>query len=209
MNLNIYDMFFNHLNRYTSGSLQKPTKYTLITVDKAKNIWYNNIMRNSQIGLFDEDKRMARLNELKDPLEKLNAVINWEMFREVLTRVCQKEDTGKCGRPPFDVILKFKMVVLQRLYNLSYDNLEYMVTDRLSFMRFLGLGLNDAVPDSNTIWIFVEKLTKAGVMYTLFDIFNKMLEDEKLITHKGTIVDATFVEAPRQRNKREEKKISR
>ena len=130
--------------------------------------------------------------------------MNWEIFRDELTRVCQKEDYEKGGRPPIDVIVKFKASVLKRIYNLSYDQTEYQINDRLSFMRFLGLGLNDKVLDAKTIWDFENTLANAEMGEILFKMFDEVLESEGLITHKGTIVDATFVDAPRQRNSRDE-----
>lgn len=100
----------------------------------------------------------------------------------------------------------FKILFLQRLYHLSDDQTEYQINDRLSFMRFLGLGLGDKVPDAKTIWLFKDTLSKAGVMRQLFDRFDELLEDAHLITKTGTIVDATFVDAPRQHNTRKENK---
>lgn len=98
----------------------------------------------------------------------LNSVMNWEIFRDELTRVCQKEDKEKGGRPPIDVIVKFKVAVLKRIYNLSYDQTEYQINDRLSFMRFLGLGLNDKVLDAKTIWDFENTLANAEMGERLF-----------------------------------------
>ena len=103
-------------------------------------------MRNIQLGFFDTENRYERLTQLGDPLEKLNGAIDWEMFRDKLTAVCQKEDYTKRGRPPIDVIIKFKASVIRRIYNLSFDQTEYQINDRLSFMRFLGLGLGDKIP---------------------------------------------------------------
>ena len=163
-------------------------------------------MKAIQIGFFDEENRYKKLTELGDPLEKLNSVMNWEIFRDELTRVCQKEDYSKGGRPPIDVIVKFKASVLKRIYNLSYDQTEYQINDRLSFMRFLGIGLNDKVIDAKTIWDFENTLANAEMGEKLFCMFDAVLESEGLITHKGTIVDATFVEAPKQRNSRDENK---
>ena len=120
--------------------------------------------------------------------------------------MCQKEDYSKGGRPPIDVIVKFKASVLKRIYNLSYEQTEYQINDRLSFMRFLGIGLNDRVIDANTIWDFENTLANAEMGEKLFCMFDEVLENEGLITHKGTIVDATFVDAPRQRNSRDENK---
>ena len=167
---------------------------------------YNRSMRNIQLGFFDTENRYERLTQLGDPLEKLNGAIDWEMFRDKLTAVCQKEDYTKGGRPPIDVIIKFKASVLRRIYNLSFDQTEYQINDRLSFMRFLGLGLGDKVLDSRTLWDFENTLAETEVMEELFCMFDSMLESEGLITHKGTIIDATFVDAPRQRNSRDDNK---
>ena len=101
--------------------------------------------------------------------------------------------------------MMFKVQVLEKLYALSDDQAEYQINDRMSFMRFLGLHLGDRVPDAKTIWLFRDTLTKAGVMRELFEAFNRQLEKAHLITHTGTIVDATFVEAPRQRNSKEDR----
>lgn len=156
--------------------------------------------------IFDEENRLELLSQLGDPLEILNKVIKWEMFRSVLNQACRKEDTGKGGRPPYDVVIMFKILVLQRLYNLSDDQTEYQINDRMSFMRFLGMNLCDKVHDAKTIWKFKNDLAEAKTVDTLFCMFDKYLEEEGLISHKGTIVDATFVDAPRQRNSRDENK---
>ncbi len=159
-----------------------------------------------QKSLFDEEDRMKLISKLGDPLETLNKVIKWEEFRRAITRACRKEDTGKGGRPPYDVIVMFKVIVLQRLYNLSDDQIEYQINDRISFMRFLGFDLCDKVPDAKTVWKFKNDLAEAEVMKELFYLFDEQLENEGLITHKGSIVDATFVDAPRQRNHHDENK---
>ena len=157
-----------------------------------------------QIGLWDESLRLEKLSKLGDSLEKLNHAIDWEMFRPKLTNVFKKQAKGAGGRPPYDYVMLFKVLVLQRIYNLSDDQTEYQINDRMSFMRFLGLGLGDRVPDAKTIWLYRDTLTKANVIRELFDLFNAQLEDAGLITHTGTIVDATFVEAPRQHNHHDE-----
>ena len=163
-------------------------------------------MEIKQRGFFDEEYRLEKISKLGDPLEILKKAINWEMFRGVLTHACRKEDTGRGGRPPYDVVLMFKIIVLQRLYNLSDDQTEFQINDRMSFMRFLGLELCNRVPDAKTIWKFKNDLAEAETMDKLFCLFDKQLEKEGLITHNGTIIDATFVEAPRQRNSRDDNK---
>ena len=156
-----------------------------------------------QISLFAEENRFEKLSELGDCLERLK-IIDWESFRPTIALALIRERKSNAGRHPYDCILLFKTIVLQRLYNLSDDQTEYQINDRMSFMRFLGLGLDDKVPDAKTIWLFKDTLTKAGIIDQLFSQFNRLLEERGIITHKGTIVDATFVDAPRQRNSRDE-----
>ena len=157
-----------------------------------------------QLGIFSSAKRERKLSDLGDNLEQLNQIINWEMFRATLEGAVRKEAKGAGGRRRFDVVMMFKILVLARLFNLSDDQTEYQINDRISFMRFLDLGLSSTVPDAKTIWLFRETLKNAGVMEDLFAQFNALLEQKGLITREGTIVDATFVEVPKQRNHREE-----
>ena len=157
-----------------------------------------------QISIFDESERLTKLSKLGDNLERLNSVINWEMFRTIINNALAGDKKSNVGRPAFDYILLFKIIVLQKIYNLSDDATEYQINDRLSFMRFLGLGISSNIPDSKTIWKFKNDLKNANVMKELFNLFNALLEEKHIITHEGTIVDATFVDVPRQRNTRKE-----
>ena len=159
-----------------------------------------------QKGFFDEDYRLSELEEHGDPLMKLNELIPWERFRPLLKKIFYKQPKNPGGRPPYDYVMMFKILVLQRLYNLSDSQMQFQIMDRLSFMRFLGLNLNDRVPDEKTIWHFREVLAKSGKMDILFEEFRSFLLDKGVIAESGTIVDASFVEAPRQRNTREENK---
>lgn len=161
---------------------------------------------NIQIGMFDESNRLRDLSKLGDPLEKLDRAVDWGIFLPILTKVFDKERKGPGGRPPYPQILMFKILVLQRLYNISDDQTEYQIKDRMTFMRFLGLSISDRVPDAKTIWLFKENLSNADVGKELFDLFEQQLESKGLISRSGSIVDATFVEAPRQRNTRDENK---
>lgn len=159
-----------------------------------------------QRGLFDENDKLKVISSLGDSLEKLDKLIDWEIFRPVLTDILARKIESKAGRPPFDNILMFKILILQRMYNISDDQMEFQINDRLSFMRFLGLDLNDKVPDAKTIWLFRERLVKANSAEKLFNRFNEELENHNLVGKKGRIIDATFVEVPKQRNSREENK---
>lgn len=159
-----------------------------------------------QPGLFDAENRLATLSELGDQLEKLNEVIEWEKFWPLLEESFRNEEPAKApgGRPPFDVLLRFKILVLQKLYNIADDQTEFQINDRRTFMRFLGLKEYEKVPDAKSIWWWREQLSKRGAFERLFNRFWRMLEAKRISTSKGTIVDATFVEAPRQRNSRDE-----
>jgi len=127
------------------------------------------------------------------------------MFRAELTRALAYSDGSQGGRPPFDPVLMFKVLIVQATNNLSDERAEFLINDRLSFMRFLGLGLADRVPDARTIWLFREKLTHAGAIKPLFDRFNAALREAGYIAMGGQIIDATLIAAPKQRNTEEEK----
>ena len=126
--------------------------------------------------------------------------MDFEQFRPDLERALSYSDGRKGGRPPIDPVLMFKVLVIQTINSLSDERTEYLINDRLSFMRFLGLGLSDRVPDAKTIWLFRERLTKAGAIATLFDRFDTMLRNAGHIAMSGQILDASLVAAPRQRN---------
>lgn len=155
-------------------------------------------------GLFDEELRLRKLSFKGDPLERLNKKLKWEEFRPIIEEGLKKEPKAPGGRPPYDAILKFKMLILQRYYNISDEQLEYQVNDRLTFMRFLGLDIASDVPDCNTIWTFREQLKENGIVEKLFDKFLVMLDHEGFIANEGSIIDASFVEVPRQRNKKDD-----
>lgn len=166
-------------------------------------------MKNvNPLGLFDEHFLLEKLTKLNDPLIKLNKHIDWKIFSPVLNQAFTNpdKDESKGGRPPFDILMMFKILLLQGMYNLSDDQMEYQITDRRSFMRFLELKTSDKVPDSKTIWNFRESLIEKGVIQKLFEQFNTALDNQGLFANEGRMVDASFVEAPHQRNTREENK---
>ncbi len=158
-----------------------------------------------QAGFWDVDERYGRLSDAGDPLEKLNAIVPWEVFRKPLSKALKRSDGAKGGRPPYDAVLMFKVLVLQALYNLSDEQAEFQIQDRLSFMRFLGLGIAEKVPDAKTIWLFREHLAEAGAIQNLFARFDKHLAEAGYLAMGGQIVDATIVAAPKQRNTEDEK----
>lgn len=158
----------------------------------------------TQPGFFDLAERTGKLTEMGDPLVGLNAQIDWEAFRTDLQRVHDKARKNNAGAKPIDVVLMFKILVLQQLHNLSDDRIEYQIRDRLSFMRFLSLQLEDRVPDAKTVWLFRERLKEQKLMEVLFSRFHEQLAQRGYVAKAGQMIDATFVEAPKQRNTREE-----
>ena len=160
-----------------------------------------------QFGFFDAEQRLAAITAKGDPLEMIARVVPFESFRAeieaaVLTPVNEKKSSA--GRKPIDVMVMFRMLVLQSLYNLSDEQVEYQVRDRLSFTRFLGLGIEDGIPDGTTLWLFRETLAKAGLIEKLFERFGQHLEAKGYIARGGQMVDATIVPVPKQRNSRDE-----
>jgi transposase, IS5 family len=162
-------------------------------------------------GFFDVEERLKELSAKGDSLERLSAVVDFELFRADLERAVPRSDRSKGGRPAFDHVLMFKTPVLQATHNLSDERTEYLIRDRLSFMRFLGLGLADTVPDAITIWTFREALTRARIAWkpaieVLFERFNAALSAAGYLAKGGQIIDATIVAAPKQRNTDGEKR---
>jgi IS5 family transposase len=156
-------------------------------------------------GFFDVEERLAGLSKKGDDLERLAAVVNFELFRPELERAVPRADRSKGGRPPFDHVVMFKVLILQTQNNLSDERTEFYLRDRLTWMRFLGLGLGDPVPDANTIWTFREALTRAGAVETLFTRFDQQLRAQGYLAMSGQLVDASLVAAPKQRNTHAEK----
>jgi len=166
-------------------------------------------MKNvNPLSLFDDHWTMEKLTKLGDPLYKLDKHIDWRVFEDILNQILasKSKNPSKGGRPPFPKLLLFKALVIQSLYNLSDEQLEYQILDRNSFKRFLGLKKSDKVPDSRTFWLFREQLVKNEITKELFMVFNTMLDNAGIFAKEGTMVDASFVNVPKQRNTREENK---
>lgn len=157
-----------------------------------------------QQGFWDVDARQQKLKQKKDILNQLNQLVPWETFRPILMRIHVKPHKSNAGRKATDVLLLFKMLVLQKLYNISDEELEYQVNDRLSFMEFLGLGIEDKVPDATTVWLFREQLQQHGLVEELFEQFGQYLQGAGYAAKDGQIVDATLIPVPKQRNTRKE-----
>ena len=160
-----------------------------------------------QMGFFDVENRYAALDAKYDPLVKINAVVPWEAFRSRLENVWRKppdKRKSNAGCKPWDAIVMFKAIVLCALYNLSDDQVEYQMRDRLSFVRFLGLALEDKVPDAKTVWLYREQLSQAGLIEALFEAFDGYLKGQGYQAMGGQIMDASIIAVPIQRNGRDE-----
>ena len=167
---------------------------------------YRNPKKDSD--LFSMIDHQREITQTVRGINKLNAVIDWELFRAELESLLgyDNRDSSKGGRPPFDPVLMLKVLVLQKYHNLSDEQTEFQISDRFSFMQFLGLQPGDSIPDEKTIWDFKQLLDKDGRdgARKLFECFTSQLSEEGMIAREGSIVDASFVDAPRQRNRREE-----
>jgi IS5 family transposase len=157
-----------------------------------------------QIGLFDVENKLSELSAMGDPLEKLDKAINWNHFKPILNKAFRKERKSNAGRPPFDYVMMFKVLVLQTMYGLSDAQVQFQIIDRHTFKRFLGIRDESQIPDEKTVWAFREALTLAGAVKKLFEKFERDLSAAGYKAQKGQIVDASFVEVPRQRNTRDE-----
>lgn len=185
----------------------------MIQINKCYNAWesfkdhFIERIPMVQDGFFDWQFRYAKLDKIGDPLPKIDEAIDWDWFRNILQKVRLKERKSNAGAKPYDEVLMFKILLIQSLYNLSDDGTEFQISDRISFMRFLGLNLGDKIPDAKTIWLFRDQLTEAGLLDDLFKSFDDFLTANGFSAKKGQIIDASIVSAPRQRNSREENKM--
>lgn len=154
-------------------------------------------------GLFDRAERLEDLRALGDPLARLDEVVDWAVFAPVLVQAETPKDHDRGGRPAWEPLLLFKALVIQSLYGLSDAQMQFQITDRKSFQRFLGLSDADCAPDEKTLWAFRERLRQGGLQDQLFEAFAEHLQRRGLIARQGQMIDATFIEVPRQRNSRE------
>ena len=159
-----------------------------------------------QPGFFDMSDRLRELFSKGDDLERIAVLVDFGQFRPDLERAVLRSDGSKGGRPAFDHVLMFKVLLLAAMHGLSDERCEYLIMHRLvdplrgSTMRFPDLGLANPVPDANTIWTFREALKRAGAVEALFARFDATLRASGYLAMGGQIVDATIVPAPKQRN---------
>ena len=158
-----------------------------------------------QRSLFGLSEQLEKLSKHGDPLEALEATVDFEYFRGWLVEGLGYGAGGKGGRPPFDPVSMFKALILQTQHNLSDARMEFMIRDRLSWMRFLDFDLGGPTPDENTIRHFRNRLTETGTLARVMKAFDWQLRKKGYVPMSGQIVDATLVPAPKQRNTEGEK----
>lgn len=161
-------------------------------------------MQDRQTDIFDFEKYEQKHGSFKNALLRLNEIVEWETFLPILSKAFKKEKKSTSGRKPFDRILMFKVIILKTQYNLSDDQTEFQIYDRLSFRQFLGLEIGDKIPDAKTIWLYQEQLSKEGVVKELFEHFEEQLNECGYKAQQGQIIDASIIPVPKQRNSREE-----
>lgn len=163
-------------------------------------------MTTYQYSFFGDHRALEALTQAGDRLVELDRYITWAPLVAEAEAIWRAggEKKAACGAKPWNSEVMLRILILKRLYNLSDEQMEYQLRDRLSFLRFVGLGLGESVPDSRTIWLYGEALAKADGARRLFEGFQQQLQQRGLLIKEGAIVDATFVEVPRQRNSRDE-----
>lgn len=127
---------------------------------------------------------------------QINTLIDWHPIEKLINRHYQR-GVSAAGRPSYPGLLLFKMMLLQTWYNLSDYDVEEQVNDRISFNRFVGIGLEDSVPDHSVISRFRSAMTKANAYEKLLNMINKQLEKHQILVRTGVIVDASITDSPR------------
>jgi IS5 family transposase len=140
-----------------------------------------------------------------NPLDKISSVMDFDFFRKLLeSKLLNSDKKNNAGAKPFDLVMMFKIMILQRYFELGDRQIKYQIIDRISLKQFLGLETSDKVPDEKTVLLFRERLTENSLIPQLFDLFIGFLSEKELILNEGKMIDASFTVVPKQRNSREE-----
>lgn len=134
-------------------------------------------------------------------LEKIGGLLDWPAVEAAMAGL----RTGARGAPPYPPLLMLKALLVQQWYGLSDPELEEALSDRLSFRRFVGLGLSDATPDHSTLWRFREALKRQGLDAAVFGEVERQLMGRGVSVRRGTMIDASLVTAAAARPKGEAK----
>lgn len=158
--------------------------------------------------LFAADVHRRKIDSLGDPLVEIESCIGFAALAAEVDRVAPRPVSPQGGRPPFPTETMVRILVLKRLYNLSDEQMEYQLLDRMSYQRFCGLTQAANIPDRTTVWTFENRIGETGAK-ALFDGMNAQLLAKGFIARGGQIIDATLVPAPKQHLSKEEKELVR
>ena len=156
--------------------------------------------------LFADDHHRKKIDTLGDPLAEIESYIDFATLAAEVDRIAPRPVSAQGGRPPYPTETMVRILVLKRLYNLSDEQMEYQLLDRMSYQRFCGLANATNIPDRTTVWTFENRIGEAGAK-ALFDGVSAQLLKKGFIARGGQIIDATLVPAPKQHNSRGEKAL--
>ena len=156
--------------------------------------------------LFAFDHHRKKIDTLGDPLAEIESYIDFVALAAEVDRIAPRPVSAQGGRPPYPTETMVRILVLKRLYNLSDEQMEYQLLDRMSYQRFCGLANATNIPDRTTVWTFENRIGEAGAK-ALFDGVSAQLLKKGFIARGGQIIDATLVPAPKQHNSRGEKAL--
>lgn len=161
-------------------------------------------MRRKRIGQLCFGEAAVRAPRGRDTLGEINRLVDWRPIERLLDGI----HAAARGEPAYPPLMMFKVLLLQRWHSLSDPQMEAALPDRLSFLRFAGLSLEDATPDHSTIWRFREQLTKNGLAEAVFAAVLTQLSARGLLLKQGTLIDASLVTSAARRPRMNEEKIS-
>jgi IS5 family transposase len=156
--------------------------------------------------LLADDGYVHKVDAIGDPLQKIEAVVDFSALAQAVERIAPRPEQPKGGRPPYPTDVMVRVLVVKRLHGLSDEQTEFQLLDRRSFRRFCGLEYSRNIPDRTTIWNFENRIGVDGVT-ALFTELDRQIRSKGLEARAGQIVDATLVPAPKQHFTREEKEI--
>ncbi len=156
--------------------------------------------------LFADEHHRKKIDSLGDPLAEIESHIDFAALAAAVDRVAPRPVSAQGGRPPYPTETMVRILVLKRLYNLSNEQREYQLLDRMSYKRFCGLTDATTIPDRTTVWTFENRIGEAGAR-ALFDGMTAQLDRQGYIARGGQIVDATLVPVPKQHNRKGEKAL--
>ena len=156
--------------------------------------------------LFADEHHRKKIDTLGDPLAQIESYIDFAALAAAVDAVAPRPVSPQGGRPPFPTGTMVRILVLKRLYNLSDEQMEYQLLDRMSYKRFCGLAQATNIPDRTTVWTFEKRIGEAGAK-ALFDGVSAQLLKKGFIARGGQIIDATLVPAPKQHHSRGEQEL--